>query len=281
MRNAQTPIDSRMLFVVGIVMSIVASVACANFATYNWSDEWEGPDFDYATPVSAVDDDSLCLPANATIQLVFENAISDGDGADLKVYFSNLPSTTVTIEIAVEADGGGSRTKYFPVEDEVLTLDLAASWTPSIESIKYITIRTVGQSICLNAVEGRPFVTEITVDIKPSSTPNTINLGSNGVIPVAILSSDAFDALTVNPGTVQLAGKAGVRMKGNGAYLTTERDVNGDGLVDLELKIEVENLQPGDIQTGPVEVTGQTYGEDPQGFIGTDFVTVVPPEDGD
>ena len=36
--------------------------------------------------------------------------------------------------------------------------------------------------------------TEVEIDIKPGSWPNAINPGSNGVIPVAILSSPEFDA---------------------------------------------------------------------------------------
>lgn len=120
-------------------------------------------------------------------------------------------------------------------------------------------------------------VKQVDIDIKPGSTPNTINLGSNGVIPVAILSSAEFDApLLVDTTTVQLQGKAGVRVKGNGDPLATERDVNGDGYIDLELKIEVENLEPGDIQDGIAEITGQTI--DGQEFAGTDQVTIVPPE---
>jgi hypothetical protein len=94
------------------------------------------------------------------------------------------------------------------------------------------------------------------------------------VIPVAILSSADFDALTVDPATVQLQGKAGVRVKGKGDPLAIERDVNGDGYVDLELKIEVENLEPGDIQNGIAEITGSTT--EGQDFVGTDSVTIVP-----
>ncbi|MCJ7728735.1 MAG: hypothetical protein MUO27_02470 [Sedimentisphaerales bacterium] len=44
------------------------------------------------------------------------------------------------------------------------------------------------------------------IDIKPGSWPNAINLGSNGVIPVAILSSQYFDATTVKPESVELGG---------------------------------------------------------------------------
>lgn len=124
--------------------------------------------------------------------------------------------------------------------------------------------------------EPAPTVITVGIDIKPGSTPNTINLGSNGVIPVAILSSADFNALAVDTATVMLEGKAGVRVKGNGAPLAVERDVNGDGYVDMELKIEVENLEPGDIQDGLAEITGETT--DGQAFAGADEVTIVPAE---
>jgi hypothetical protein len=37
------------------------------------------------------------------------------------------------------------------------------------------------------------------IDIKPGSFPNSINPRSKGVIPVAILTTDTFDATTVDP----------------------------------------------------------------------------------
>lgn len=115
---------------------------------------------------------------------------------------------------------------------------------------------------------------QVSVDVKPGSSPNTVNLGSNGVVPVAILSDERLDALSVDPGTVKLEGKVGVRAKGNGSYFTEQRDVNGDGRTDLIVKIETCNLQPGDIQDGLAEITGQTT----SGilFKGMDEVTIVP-----
>jgi hypothetical protein len=78
-----------------------------------------------------------------------------------------------------------------------------------------------------------PTTIEVAIDIKPGSDPNSINLSSAGVIPVAILSADTFDATTVDPDTISLAG-ARVKMVGkSGKYLSHEEDVNGDGLLDL------------------------------------------------
>ncbi|HET7842359.1 MAG TPA: kelch repeat-containing protein [Terriglobia bacterium] len=68
----------------------------------------------------------------------------------------------------------------------------------------------------------------VSIDIKPGDSTNTINLKSNGVVPVAILGSKTFDPMTVDPSTVTFAG-AHVATRGRGAPMTGQADVNGDG----------------------------------------------------
>jgi hypothetical protein len=82
----------------------------------------------------------------------------------------------------------------------------------------------------------QPTVT-ITIDIKPDSEQNTINLNSAGVIPVALLSSATFDAATVNPNTISLAG-ARVKLVGKSeAALCHLEDSNDDSLPDLVCQV--------------------------------------------
>jgi len=120
-----------------------------------------------------------------------------------------------------------------------------------------------------------PGPTLVDIDIKPGSYPNTINLGSNGVVPVGILSSESFNATTVSPETVFLAG-AGVAIRGKGnKYLAHEEDVNGDGLMDLVVQVETENLDPGQFQDGYAILTGATYSG--QAIQGSDEIIIVPP----
>ncbi len=89
----------------------------------------------------------------------------------------------------------------------------------------------------------------VAIDIKPGSDdPATVNLGSAGVIPVAILSSPSFDATQVVPESVSLAG-AKVKLIGKaGRYSCATTDVNTDGLLDLLCHVETAQffLEPGE-----------------------------------
>ncbi|MHC5087250.1 MAG: hypothetical protein ACYSN9_05495, partial [Planctomycetota bacterium] len=97
-----------------------------------------------------------------------------------------------------------------------------------------------GSALNLVWLDG-PSVIDVVIDIKPDNADNTINLGSMGVIPVGILSTADFDATQVDPWTVELAG-AGVAVRGKGSkLLSSTKDLNGDGLLDLEVKVETEN----------------------------------------
>ncbi len=114
----------------------------------------------------------------------------------------------------------------------------------------------------------------VQIDIKPGSYPNSINLGSNGVVPIAILSEADFDATSVDPATVSLAG-AGVAVRGKGSRLmASNEDVNADGLLDLVLQVETENLDPTQLQDGHATVVGTTYAGNP--ITGTDDITIIP-----
>jgi len=100
-------------------------------------------------------------------------------------------------------------------------------------------------------------VIQVAIDIKPGSFPNAINLRSRGTVPVAILSSPTFAAATVDPATVTLA-RAPVKRRGNGAPMAAPEDVNGDGLPDLVVHIDTEELQISSIDTEAV-LEGMTF----------------------
>jgi hypothetical protein len=74
---------------------------------------------------------------------------------------------------------------------------------------------------------------EVTIDIKPGSFPNCINVDGHGVIPVAILGSADFDVTQIDISTLNFAGTA-VRIKGNDNPQCSVEDVSGDFSASLE-----------------------------------------------
>ena len=93
----------------------------------------------------------------------------------------------------------------------------------------------------------QPIVVEqqITLDIKPAGCPNPLNVKSQGVIPAAILGTEAFDVTQVDPDTLALEGVAPLRWGyedvatpytgvGDDAYACAES--GADGYMDITLK---------------------------------------------
>ncbi|MDH4140696.1 MAG: PKD domain-containing protein, partial [Coriobacteriia bacterium] len=149
-----------------------------------------------------------------------------------------------------------------PIGTHTVTLRVTDSQGEQDEDTVQITVRSQTVSVV--------------IDIKPGGYPNSINLGSRGVIPVAILSSEDFDATQVDPATAELAG-AGVAVGGKGdKYLSHQEDVDGDGLIDLILQVRTENLDPGQFDGGYACITAYTYGG--INVRGCDEITIVPPE---
>lgn len=113
---------------------------------------------------------------------------------------------------------------------------------------------------------------QILIDIKPGSFPNSINNDSNGVIPVAILTTADFDASAVNSSTVNLDGMA-VRVKGKSGTAGSMEDVDGDG--DLDLVVQIIDDGVFTIGDCTATLTASTYGG--VQVFGTDTIRIVPP----
>jgi len=112
----------------------------------------------------------------------------------------------------------------------------------------------------------------VDIDIKPGDSPNTINLGSQGGVPVAILGSTEFQADSIDPNSVRLAGAA-VQVRGKKDKLAaTLTDVDGDGLDDLLVHVDTESLELTD---GDTEAILDALTFDGVPITGTDTIQIV------
>ncbi|HSG42860.1 MAG TPA: hypothetical protein VLA72_06880, partial [Anaerolineales bacterium] len=105
----------------------------------------------------------------------------------------------------------------------------------------------------------------ITIDIKPVSQTNPINLESKGVIPVAVLTTDDFDASTIDPATVVFADAFPLRW--------SWQDIDWDGDIDLLFFFKTQELQL-DVNSTMAIFVGETF--DGLSIEGMDSVRIVP-----
>jgi len=90
---------------------------------------------------------------------------------------------------------------------------------------------------------------EVTVDIKPQSCPNPLNVKSMGVVPVAILGSPALDVTTIDAGSIFLNGARNVRSgyEDVAGFIADANDcectmLGPDGYLDLTLKFMTQDI---------------------------------------
>jgi uncharacterized repeat protein (TIGR01451 family) len=139
-----------------------------------------------------------------------------------------------------------------------------------------------------------PPLVEVSVDIKPASCPNPIEVKKKGVIPVAIAGKVDFDIAQIDPESIKLTRDDGVggsvpalRWSVEDAATPFEGEpgdchtLAGDDIIDLSLKFSaravVTTLQLNDVlgQTIPLKVTGKLLEEFGGDTIeGKDYVRV-------
>jgi hypothetical protein len=78
----------------------------------------------------------------------------------------------------------------------------------------------------------------VPLDIKPNTSPNSINLDAPGKLPVAVLSTASFNAATIDPSTIRF-GRTGTE---TAPLKSSLEDVNGDGRKDLVCQFEIQEI---------------------------------------
>jgi len=125
---------------------------------------------------------------------------------------------------------------------------------------------------------------DVSVDIKPGSCPNPLNVRSRGVLPVAVLGTEEFDVTTIDPDTIVMAREGidgevhvirysyeDIATPFEGELcdcdtLDNEDDLNGDGIEDLTLKFKMQEIvellgltEFESMETIPLIIMGETF----------------------
>jgi len=219
-------------------------------------------------PVSDVDPSTIRL--DGTVPIIAGSASIDSTGTTLTVSFDRM--------LAVQSLG--SVANFLSVSD-LSSCSGRGNTFATVQGRFKASANTPNELFVGN---GSVFLghTSVAIDIKPGAFPNSINLSSNGVVAVAILSTATFDATKVDPTKVTMAG-ATVKFKGNGTPMASIQDVNGDGRPDLVVQVTTQALQltSGDVSalvqgqllpgfTLPDSMGGGTT------ICGSDSIRVVP-----
>jgi len=133
-------------------------------------------------------------------------------------------------------------------------------------------------------------VAQVFVDIRPQSCPNPLNVGAQGILPVAILGTPTFDVTTVDRSSVRLQGVSPLRsaledvatpFTGALVSATSCTTAGPDGFTDLVLSFSNPAISAalGTVTNGQVLVLTLTGNLLPQfggtSLTGQDVVVVV------
>lgn len=207
--------------------------------------------------VKADDPDLVTTEEDLTYTLTVTN---NGPGDATEVSLTDTLPTEVIFVSATPSQGSCSEAAG------IVTCDLGSIANGDSVEVTIVVTPTAGGTITDSATvaadqedpdasnnavtEETEVILIVPIDIKPGDDDDdddgdgltTINLGSRGTTPVAILSTATFDATTVNPTTVTPAG-APVKLRRNGRPMASFEDVNRDRLEDLVVHVETRALQ--------------------------------------
>jgi hypothetical protein len=217
----------------------------------------------------------------------FEYSVEDADLPEettAALYWSSDDTFDSNDTVASQSFTIDTQQTTQPVSHSVPVTDLADS---PIGTTHLLLVVDPANEIAESNEENNTVAVELhtaTIDVKPGSDRNPINLNSKGMIPISIFTTNDFDASWVDISTVQFAGASPAHF----AY----EDVDGDGDMDLILHFRLqdtnllgmyEDLLREDLEDGKLDdnhkvvdavLTGiaSKDGEDEFDFFGTDSI---------
>lgn len=162
------------------------------------------------------------------------------DGLQVDSYqCDDIPALT-TNRATLSASG-----TFTTADNHEIRIQITRNSLPSAALSQYI------DNVELELDTSKNFVFEVSVDIKPTSCPNPLNLKSKGILPVAILGAEDFDVTEIDPATVQLEGVSPLRWSiedvatlfdGNPLECDECTEEGPDGYDDLTLKFRIQEI---------------------------------------
>lgn len=244
-------------------------------------------------------------PKNATIAMTIKkhspmhfsvtdpdgNTISDSTGIATDEEYIRESGDLTYATMGIDANGYPEDAIYSPIlkqgtykinvtpftnstADQTYSLDFTAGSTTLIlaQNIPLSQIPTEGYGVETSTSGTISAFIPVLIDIKPGSDQNTVNLGSNGAIPVAVFGSKTFDVHLIDSTTIKLAD-ASAKVKGNGQPMVSYSDINNDGFMDIIIQIPTQALQltSSDVK---VNLDGRLIGGTK--IKGVDSVRIIP-----
>jgi hypothetical protein len=256
-----------------ILFCIPAILLLAVPACWAQTDYYDGGTYDVKSPESYLNiniDASSVAGTTVNLYADITGYIVVGADSFLNIYSGNVGgsiSVDSTAVVTVYGSGfGGSGD--LSVAGQVTFSGGSGTLTGNYGDQTPISLSFSGPDILVVYLED-PVTSEeqVEIDIKPGSYPNSINLKSKGVVPVAVLTTEDFDAATIDPATVEFAGALPLRW--------TMCDVDNDGDLDIVFHFKTQELALDENST-EATLTGKTTGGDD--ISGTDDVRIVPPK---
>lgn len=177
------------------------------------------------------------------------------DGKDFRLYINGVNETTATpwralvnnTTMPLTIGTATFTTSYYSFKG---ALDEIALYNRAL-SAEEVKAHYENAQLGLGILSG-PRVIPVEIDIKPDSADNRLNIKSNGVFPVALLTTENFDAATVNYNSVSIGPDGATADKSH------IEDADGDG--DLDVIFHFPTQKTG-IACGDSEVMlrGETF----------------------
>lgn len=210
-------------------------------------EDGDGLSYSWSSNGSVVSTDATFNTTLGNGSHTFTLTVSDGElssSDDIVVEVSidtEAPVLTVPDDVSLYANaaGGFSGSIGAATATDGCSTPTVSNDAPAIFTLGETTVTWTATDAAGNSASGEQLVTveafPVVVDIKPDDNNNRVNPKNRGVIPVAVLTTDDFDALTIDVGSLSF-GPGGTGAAHGGHH----EDVDGDGDLDLMLHFSTQ-----------------------------------------